>query len=683
MRTIVFILIFFIGSYTVNAQWQWSNPNPFGWSFQGIHFLNDTDGYICGEKGKIYRTNDAGESWQEMPSGLNDVFVNIYFINNNMGFVRTAEGDLYRTHDGGENWALANPPSSKINDFTFVNDTVGYACSDGAVFKTIDTGITWAQTSLFTQFDINALYFVNENLGFAVGNMRCVYKTTNGGQTWSTTSGDPYLTLYDVFFVSENIGYVVGSDHFMMKTSDGGQNWNIFSTTASVTNIYFIDENTAYGLSSGQLVKSTNGAQSWSAVGMTDCRSYCFLDTNTVFGVGSYGRILKSEDAGATFTNFTQAVTTGNIVDIHFGDEQTGYAVIGVNEPSFSAEILKTTNAGESWAKVSTISERSPGNVFFTSPAVGYVSFSGGRLFKTIDGAESWSELQTGISSAISGITFTSPDVGYLVTEFTPATILKTTDAGQNWQVVCTSAISSFRAIQFVNDNTGFAITFGSFFRTDDGGENWTEIVIDETATFLDLFFVNETTGYIGGFSGDCYRTDDGGLSWDFRPLPGYYALMRFFFLNENEGFALADGGSFFQTNDGGNSWTKNEEMPFRWFNGIWFTTDHTGYICGDGGLIMKTENGGAVSLKENQTKSTPGYLYPNPASQIVKIKTENGLLPTSIRFFNTTGQLVKILKINNLDEDIVVSNLPSGLYFYVIDFKNSQPTSGKLLRFD
>jgi len=58
---------------------------------------------------------------------------------------------------------------------------------------------------------INAIDFVNDNLGFAVGEYGTILKTTNGGVTWQKQNSGTSTQFISLDFVDQNTGYAGGT----------------------------------------------------------------------------------------------------------------------------------------------------------------------------------------------------------------------------------------------------------------------------------------------------------------------------------------------------------------------------------------------------------------------------------------------------------------------------------------
>jgi photosystem II stability/assembly factor-like uncharacterized protein len=181
---------------------------------------------------------------------------------------------------------------------------------------------------------MRSIDFVNSTTGFAAGRNGDVLKTTNAGDNWFLVGSPVFWDVTSIRFTNENTGYGFGSN-FYLKTVNGGANWNILLIVSGSTRTY------------GKVDITSNGA---------------------IHAVGSNGAMIRSTDGGVSFIR--QAVfTEADISNIKFVDSQTGYAVAGFGP----ADILKTTNAGQTW--VSQIGSYTPAlyGIAFVNDQTGYV----------------------------------------------------------------------------------------------------------------------------------------------------------------------------------------------------------------------------------------------------------------------------------------------------------------------
>lgn len=82
-----------------------------------LFFLNDTTGWLVTDKG-IYRTDEAGRSWQKLSKSPRDV-ARVHFLDEQHGWAVGEERSVFETTNGGKEWvevpAAAEPKTEKKN----------------------------------------------------------------------------------------------------------------------------------------------------------------------------------------------------------------------------------------------------------------------------------------------------------------------------------------------------------------------------------------------------------------------------------------------------------------------------------------------------------------------------------------------------------------------------------------
>lgn len=184
--------------------------------------------------------------WQEvtLPDGYeSEYWLDIYFFpgQEQYGWACSQDGKVIRTTDGGNSWrgSTVIPPGQygHLESIHFPSTTVGYTSGQPGIFKTTDGGITWYNISPAQFDDIWGCYFIDINVGFAIGggcgnNKQEFWKTTNGGMSWTVFEGSELNTgLTDLIFVSENHGYATSSG-ILWETTDQGDSWSVFCETS-------------------------------------------------------------------------------------------------------------------------------------------------------------------------------------------------------------------------------------------------------------------------------------------------------------------------------------------------------------------------------------------------------------------------------------------------------------------
>lgn len=197
-------------------------------------FLSEKIGVLVGRNLTSYVTVDGGETWTKYVHGGGEGFNNIYCKNENECFITGKTGRLFSTNDGGESWNIQDVHDGALYEIEFPTNDVGYVVGPQVLLKTIDGGLTWNKKKLKI---VNAQYidFFNENVGYlGYSSMQpTIHKTVDGGEYWESREGcynDTYrknasgMTKFS--FRNENEGVVCGTKT-LLHTIDGGETWEL------------------------------------------------------------------------------------------------------------------------------------------------------------------------------------------------------------------------------------------------------------------------------------------------------------------------------------------------------------------------------------------------------------------------------------------------------------------------
>jgi photosystem II stability/assembly factor-like uncharacterized protein len=126
--------------------------------------------------------------------------------------------------------------------------------------------------------------------------------------------------------------------------------------------------------------------------------------------------------------------TTQSLLSVHFVNASTGYV------SGESGTILKTTNGGSTWQKLSTGVLNSLDAVRFVNSDTGFAFGRGPIIFKTTNGGNSWTSVSLpGFVGMFKSVSFTDATRGYAVGVVSGTNLssffAKTTNAGSTWQV--------------------------------------------------------------------------------------------------------------------------------------------------------------------------------------------------------------------------------------------------------
>lgn len=133
------------------------------------------------------------------------------------------------TAEGGEPKPAEMAPlatQAQINDLAAAGPAMVAVGERGIILRS-DDGVEWTQVPSPIDSMLNAVYFVDDDHGWAVGHDASILGTTDGGATWTVQAygprgSDPFM---DVFFTDQRQGYAIGAYGLFRNTADGGKTW--------------------------------------------------------------------------------------------------------------------------------------------------------------------------------------------------------------------------------------------------------------------------------------------------------------------------------------------------------------------------------------------------------------------------------------------------------------------------
>ncbi|MFD1615503.1 WD40/YVTN/BNR-like repeat-containing protein [Gelatiniphilus marinus] len=291
-------------------------PNE-NYNLRTIHFVDNNTGFVGGYKGKLLKTIDGGISWSELETNTETNFFGIDFIDNKKGFVVGAAGNCLE---------------NGCNPFSAV------------MLKTLDGGVTWEKVSLNLnkKTELHSVHFVNNSIGFAIGNSSII-RTTNGGISWEEQSFDNTGGIMGkIDFNGTQNGMVICNGGIILSTTNGGNSWQINSTLSGsgTISISLTQDNIAYVSANNAIFKSIDFGNSWVKLinSATDHFDINFKTKNLGFAVGrgnysggdfgyDYGSISYTTNGGENWAGNKNIVETGSFNQSSFPSENIGYIV--------------------------------------------------------------------------------------------------------------------------------------------------------------------------------------------------------------------------------------------------------------------------------------------------------------------------------------------------------------------
>ncbi|MBN2008961.1 T9SS type A sorting domain-containing protein [candidate division KSB1 bacterium] len=140
-------------------------------------------------------------------------------------------------------WKLLSPSptSNQIQGMYFIDGQTGWAVGEyGVILKSIDGGVTWTIKEIPWLFDLADIHFPTEQTGYAIGTDGLIIKSTDGGEHWTQQENFYSNNLNRVLFLDELNGWTIGEKGLILHTADGGSHWEK-QTSSSMDNLLGID----------------------------------------------------------------------------------------------------------------------------------------------------------------------------------------------------------------------------------------------------------------------------------------------------------------------------------------------------------------------------------------------------------------------------------------------------------
>nr|WP_296183051.1 YCF48-related protein [Pseudomonas sp. UBA1879] len=231
-------------------------------------------------------------------------------------------GHILYSDDQGTSWTQAKVPTRQLlTAVYFVDDQHGWAVGhDAQILASKDGGATWTKQfeDLKREAPLLDVWFKDLKSGIAVGAYGALLETTDGGQHWEDIGdrldNEDQYHLNGIAYVKDAGLFIVGEMGSMFRSADDGQTWeklegpyqgSLFGAVGTSQSMTLL----AYGLR-GNLFRSTDFGSNWEPIALQGERgplefsiaNASLLPDHSIVLVGNGGSIMRSTDDGETFT---------------------------------------------------------------------------------------------------------------------------------------------------------------------------------------------------------------------------------------------------------------------------------------------------------------------------------------------------------------------------------------------
>lgn len=221
--------------YTRTAGATWGiRPVPAKGDLNAVQFANPQVGWIVGDDGVILATQDGGRNWNPQQAGVVRRLRHLACFSLKGCIVVGQAGTVLTTDDGGKTWTQRlTPAGGSENEAIFrvmiARDGTAWAVGGSAkrnyLLRSDDRGRTWTVATYEPPEGPVALFFWDAKKGVVAS--FGVALTVDGGATWITARIPRPSLLQALFFIDEHVGWAVGDEKSIFHTQDGGKTWHI------------------------------------------------------------------------------------------------------------------------------------------------------------------------------------------------------------------------------------------------------------------------------------------------------------------------------------------------------------------------------------------------------------------------------------------------------------------------
>ena len=571
----------------------------------------------------VFKSTDRGASWRNVlvVHALGNVAVDP--VRPSVLYATSYPGMVWKSGDGGAHWTLISrgrglPPASSIGVALVTVDparrTRVYLTSSSGVWRSLNGGASWQLANEgLAQESVQSFLAVRKPVGTAfAGTGRGLYRTTDGGDSWKLSQGLP----------TDSVGWLAASEadpqtvyvQFisagLYRTTNGGTSWRRVveppvarpSGLQALTSLAADPRSSSIlyaTLSNGEVLRTADGARSWSAIGKipgnypVDLTPDPFASRVLYAGLSYVNPgIFRSDDGGATWQRRSQGENAHETfsVSVAPADPEQVWTATTLSQ------VFRSANGGRRWVRVAAPDRplsADPSTLAAVSGSTAFVvtfTFSPTEilLWRTEDAGASWQVVSPPLMPAITTVRVAPSDVSTLYTlEESPgptggADVSRSTDGGDSWETRATGLGLACRVGDLAVSPSSASVLYATgaataappafcetpvarVLRSQDGGATWTDASAGLRPGFIDRLSIDLDdpnvlyAGY-GAYARDpgdgVWKSVDGGATWRRAgtELAGQ-PVVALLATTHGRVYAALFDGRVFRSGDGGESW--------------------------------------------------------------------------------------------------------------------------------
>lgn len=669
------------------AQWEFTR-GPYGGRIQSI--AQDTTGNLYAFKDILswafYKSTDNGQTWFDNGSEL-ELGGHEMLIHPNGSFFLKSRIKVFRSDDSGESW-------QELNIGTIGNFGDMVISSDGSIFLlnggnllciSHNLGETWS----VIEFNTDRLYFMTMDSDgdlFCTGsNYNYLLTSQDGGLSWDSIPKNASLVKD---FDSDSYGrLVIIEEHQVLRSADGGYSWNQIFNSGAFDLISLDDGQILLSANNGVLYKSYDDGITWNEIKINAYYTGFYqLQDESLFATSDQGLYI-SFDLGETWNSRSTGIIESELNSVAANVSGT---IITTTSGNF-VELWRYNETDDTWISVM---EGINGNAIVQYSGGYFWLLENGRVHRSLDGEE-WTLLQFPRKTNVKNLScfgngncvfLNYGQKSYWSNNFGDDLILieNNLPSGTNVGNVIHLSEDSLILVTYRHDYKNTNIRSTDIFLSINEGYTWTKICeldFDESIGWdADIIRDRNNNLYIVNvYYNVLLASSDNGFTWNNINHQG--EVHGIFTANDDYLYANLDFRRLERTKDFGETWElymdglpAGPSLPFNSGTGSesGFIYVHIRDVYYKGmqdehmqvGVYKRNTLSDITSVLSNKVSDL--NIYPNPTTGFFTIDYPDYKLDgsTVVNMFDISGRMVKEIKINSTRTVIDISNLAPGTYF-------------------
>lgn len=297
----------------------------------------------------------------------------------------------------------------------------------GHIVYSDDAGSSWQQASVPVSVLLNAVSFVDDSYGWAVGHSGVILHSSDGGKSW--------VTQFDGNQANKMV--ITQAENRVRKLTDKLDQ----ASEDEQGDLEYEVEDASYALEDAKLDAEVGASKPFLDV--------LFSSRTEGFAVGAYGYFFKTKDGGETWENYGTRISNPDRFHLNAINRVKGGNLFIVGE---AGVIFRSKDAGETWETIESPYAGSFFGVTGTHERDVVIAFGlRGHIYRSQNSGDTWTRIQTGSEGTLMSATVSSE--GDISIVGNSGTVLFSKDGGRSFtEVIREDRLSNTSAVFIGSD---------------------------------------------------------------------------------------------------------------------------------------------------------------------------------------------------------------------------------------